>query len=96
MSLQRIIWLASFPKSGNTWLRYLLAQYFMQKEQAPDINQISRFTTSDARQDIYDRVAGRRFEGGTFDGQGRRRDEGREQSQHEGHRQGRRGKDEKA
>ena len=67
MNLQRIIWLASFPKSGNTWMRYLLAQYFMPKEQAPDINHISRFTTSDARQDIYDRVAGRRFEGGTFD-----------------------------
>lgn len=67
MSLQRIIWLASFPKSGNTWMRYLLANYFMPKDQAPDINQMSRFTTSDSRQDIYDKVAGRRWDGGDFD-----------------------------
>lgn len=67
MTLQRIIWLASYPKSGNTWMRYLLANYFMPKDQAPTINQMSRFTTSDSRQDIYDTVAGRRFEGGDFD-----------------------------
>ena len=27
-----IIWLASYPKSGNTWLRSLLASYFYQKD----------------------------------------------------------------
>ncbi len=26
--MNRIVWLASFPKSGNTWLRLLLADYF--------------------------------------------------------------------
>ena len=26
-----IIWLASYPKSGNTWLRALLATYFFSK-----------------------------------------------------------------
>ena len=27
-----IIWLASYPKSGNTWLRSLIASYFYQKD----------------------------------------------------------------
>ena len=26
-----IIWLASYPKSGNTWLRSLLASYYYSK-----------------------------------------------------------------
>ena len=27
-----IIWLASYPKSGNTWLRSLLASYYFSSE----------------------------------------------------------------
>lgn len=66
-NLNRIIWLASYPKSGNTWMRYLLAQYFMPKGQAPDINNIRAFTTGDTRQDLYDAVAGRPFKADSFD-----------------------------
>ena len=29
---KKIIWLTSYPKSGNTWLRYLLCNYFFNKE----------------------------------------------------------------
>ncbi len=62
MTLNRIIWLASFPKSGNTWLRLLLANYFMPKEEDPvTINDIYRFTTADNRQDFFDKAAGRPF-----------------------------------
>jgi hypothetical protein len=60
-SLQRIIWLASYPKSGNTWTRVLLANYFMPPGQAPDINSLYRFTTADVRQDFFDRVNGGPF-----------------------------------
>ncbi len=35
-----IIWLASYPKSGNTWLRLLLANLLSGKEEAVDINEI--------------------------------------------------------
>ncbi|MEM9499101.1 MAG: sulfotransferase domain-containing protein [Pseudomonadota bacterium] len=56
--LRRIIWLASYPKSGNTWVRMLLAHYFMPKGKAPDINNIRQFTTGDARQDIFDAAVG--------------------------------------
>ncbi len=60
-SLQRIVWLASFPKSGNTWTRVFLANYFMPPGQAPDINTLYRFTTADVRQDFFDRVNGSPF-----------------------------------
>ena len=61
MTLNRIIWLASFPKSGNTWLRLLLANYFMPKGEEIHINNIFRFTTADTRQDFFDRAADRPF-----------------------------------
>ena len=60
-SLQRIVWLASYPKSGNTWTRVLLANYFMPPGQAPDINSLYRFTTADVRQDFFDRANGAPF-----------------------------------
>ena len=60
-NLRRIIWLASYPKSGNTWMRSLLAHYFMPPGQAPDINNLRRFTTADVRQDFFNAAAGRPF-----------------------------------
>ena len=33
-----IIWLASYPKSGNTWLRSLLASYFYSKDGSFDFD----------------------------------------------------------
>lgn len=65
--LRRIIWLASYPKSGNTWMRSLLAHYFMPKGQAPDINNLRQFTTGDVRQDFFDRAAGRPYRGKTVE-----------------------------
>jgi hypothetical protein len=56
--LRRIIWLASFPKSGNTWLRSFLANYFQPPGQSLDINSLRRFTSSDVRQDFFDRAHG--------------------------------------
>jgi len=59
--LRRIVWLASYPKSGNTWARMLLAHYFLPPGEAPDINNLRKFTTADVRQDFFDRAAGRAF-----------------------------------
>ncbi|MBD9362424.1 sulfotransferase domain-containing protein [Methylomonas fluvii] len=36
-----VVWLASYPKSGNTWVRLLLANLLSGKNQAVDINQIA-------------------------------------------------------
>lgn len=61
--LRRIIWLASFPKSGNTWIRSLLAHYFMPSGKAPDINSLRNFTTADVRQDFFDAAAQKPYRG---------------------------------
>ncbi|MDT8343565.1 MAG: sulfotransferase domain-containing protein [Thermohalobaculum sp.] len=66
-SAQRIIWLASFPKSGNTWTRSFLANYFAPKGETLDINSLRRFTTADVRQDFFDRARGGPFESRDFD-----------------------------
>ncbi|MEO3415050.1 sulfotransferase domain-containing protein [Roseovarius sp. CAU 1744] len=65
--LRRIIWLASFPKSGNTWVRVLLANYFMPKSKAPDINSLSQFTTGDIRKDFFDKALGRPYNASTME-----------------------------
>lgn len=59
--LKRIIWIGSFPKSGNTWMRSFLAQYMMPPGEAPDINNLRKFTTGDTRLDFFDAAAGGKY-----------------------------------
>ena len=61
MNDHRIIWLASFPKSGNTWVRAFLANYFVGGRKPVSINKLHEFTTGDVRADFYDRAAGGKF-----------------------------------
>ena len=35
-----IIWIASYPKSGNTWIRSFLAAYYFCKDGTFDINNL--------------------------------------------------------
>ena len=49
----KIIWLASFPKSGNTWLRAFLHNLMRNPDEAYDINKLTDFTLSDARMGWY-------------------------------------------
>ena len=67
MNDQRIIWLASFPKSGNTWMRTFLEAYFEGKGKRVDINTLNRFSRGDIQQYIFDRAAGRPFEAKTVE-----------------------------
>ena len=30
--MKKIIWISFYPKSGNTWMRYLIANYFLNSE----------------------------------------------------------------
>ena len=39
-SLPQILWLASFPKSGNTWVRIFLHNYLLDLSEPQDINQL--------------------------------------------------------
>ena len=54
-----IIWLASYPKSGNTWTRLFLANYLMNAQTPVPINQAHRFAMGDAMVKMYSRVAGK-------------------------------------
>lgn len=57
--MSRIIWLASYPKSGNTWMRALLANYILDRENPVSINDLRGFTLSDTRPRFYDGVLDR-------------------------------------
>jgi len=63
MSARRIIWLASYPKSGNTWIRTFLANYILGNV---GINELRSFSLSDVRADFYLRAAGGRYDNVSF------------------------------
>jgi hypothetical protein len=48
-----IVWLASYPKSGNTWLRAFLHNLLRDPAQPIDINQLDRFTHGDTLRQWY-------------------------------------------
>ncbi|MFM9844102.1 MAG: sulfotransferase domain-containing protein [Dongiaceae bacterium] len=52
----KIIWLASFPKSGNTWLRAFLHNLLRNPNEAYDINKLADFTKGDAQMAWYNLV----------------------------------------
>ena len=58
----KIVWLASYPKSGNTWMRAFLANLFRNPDAPVGINDLHRFAFGDARADFYETVAGRPLE----------------------------------
>ncbi len=53
-----IIWLASYPKSGNTWLRAFLANLRGAADQPVDINMLREFGYSDSRAGLFERASG--------------------------------------
>ena len=60
--MSRIIWLASYPKSGNTWMRALLANYIMNREEPVKLAELNDFTLSDTIQGFYTKVTGKPIE----------------------------------
>ncbi len=54
-----IIWLASYPKSGNTWLRAFLANYFQNSQKPIAINELPSFALGDNFLVHYERILGK-------------------------------------
>ena len=52
----KIIWLASYPKSGNTWMRAFLHNLLRAPKEGYDINKITDFTVSDSSAAFYKRA----------------------------------------
>ena len=50
-----ILWLASYPKSGNTWIRLLITHYFSQNDDLfENINKIDSFPNKKQFDQIID------------------------------------------
>lgn len=56
--MTQILWLASYPKSGNTWLRAFLANYLHDGPKPEDINALPRFNFGDMRIEFYEKISG--------------------------------------
>ena len=54
-----IVWMASYPKSGNTWTRIFLANYMANAPKPIPINNAHRIAIGDAIAKTYSMVAGR-------------------------------------
>ncbi len=55
--MKRILWLASYPKSGNTWLRAFLTNYRQDSGEPADINQLGGVPIASSR-NLFDEWAG--------------------------------------
>ena len=62
-----IVWLASYPKSGNTWLRAFLANLVADGTQPVTLAELPQFCEDEARPELFSAVAGRPSTGLTFD-----------------------------
>lgn len=49
-----IVWLASYPKSGNTWVRAFLHNLIFKSEESYDINKINLLSVGDSAREWYD------------------------------------------
>ena len=47
-----IVWLASYPKSGNTWMRAFLHNLLTNPDQPVHINELDRFSLGDSHRSI--------------------------------------------
>ena len=55
--MNRLLWLASYPRSGNTWLRVFVANLLRDAEEPADVNEL-RVSSSAADRTLFDDLAG--------------------------------------
>lgn len=55
--MNKIIWLASYPKSGNTWMRTFLTNYWRDADEPVDINTLQGGPIASARM-VFDEAVG--------------------------------------
>lgn len=56
-----IIWLASYPKSGNTWVRAFIANYSLNRDAPLPINELVKYTLGDGFLIHYERLVGKKL-----------------------------------
>lgn len=55
--MKNIVWLASYPKSGNTWVRVFLTNLLRDSDCPADINQLE-MTPIASNRSVFDDVVG--------------------------------------
>ena len=58
----KIIWISSFPKSGNTWMRAFLANYILKRKASYPINELGSFSLSHTRPRFFQEASGKPVE----------------------------------
>ena len=51
-----IVWLASYPKSGNTWLRAFLANLIANRSEPVPLNELSAYAADEANPDLFSEI----------------------------------------
>ncbi|MBA8885891.1 hypothetical protein FHW12_000082 [Dokdonella fugitiva] len=54
-----IVWLASYPKSGNTWVRAFLANLVANRPDPVPLDELSRYAEDEADPDLFSALAGK-------------------------------------
>ncbi len=62
-----ILWLASYPKAGSTWIRAFIANYLHATDRPVSINDLPKFILGDGLSGPYEQVAGRPVAGMSLD-----------------------------
>lgn len=57
-----LVWLASYPKSGNTWIRSFLNNLIHNTQEPADINSMRRFSLSDTSRSQFQEISSRPLE----------------------------------
>ena len=55
---KNIVWLASYPKSGNTWSRIFLGNYLLNRPRPISLNDLGNFGQGDSRRAQYEHLNG--------------------------------------
>lgn len=58
-TMGNIVWLASYPKSGNTWLRAFLANFIANRADPVPLDELSNYAEDEANPDLFGALAGR-------------------------------------
>ncbi len=59
VSMGNLIWLASYPKSGNTWMRAFLTNLMTNAERPAGINELGAVAIGDSEPGRYERLSGK-------------------------------------
>ena len=54
--MKKIIWLTSFPKSGNTWMRHLLSNYYFNEEKVFDFYKSEKIKKFKVQKDFRKKI----------------------------------------